>query len=260
MLPPGDISEFMRHTILCLSAASFFVLLPLSYGASWWERLGLGQRKTTNAPSAGLTGLSQDQMVAGLKEALIKGVQQAVAALGKPDGFLKDPQVRIPMPDHLKRVEQSLRALRQDALADEFVTTLNRAAEKAVPEAVAVLSDAVKQLTIADARGILTGSNNAATAYFRRTSETNLYARFLPIVQQATAQTGVTRAYKNMTAQAGFLGSLLGPDAGDLDAYVTRKALDGLFLKIAEEEKRIRENPLARTTDLLQKVFGSIPK
>lgn len=254
-------TELMRQTILCLSAASFFAGLCLGQAASWWERLGLGQPKTTNAPAAsGLAGLSQQQMVAGLKEALTKGVHQAVATLGKPDGFLKDLSVRIPMPEQLKRVEQSLRALGQGALADEFVTTLNRAAEKAVPEATAVLSDAIKQLTVADARAILTGSNNAATAYFRRTSETNLYSRFLPIVQQATAQTGVTRAYKNMTAKAGFLGSLLGPEASDLDAYVTRKALDGLFLKVAEEEKRIRENPVARTTDLLQKVFGSIQK
>ena len=107
---------------------------------------------------------------------------------------------------------------------------------------------------------VLTSTNNAATAYFRRTSETNLYERFLPIVQKATEQTGVTSAYKKMVGQASFAGSFLGQDAGNLDGYVTHKTLDGLFVKIADEEKRIRENPVARTTDLLQKVFGAVQK
>jgi len=251
----------MRNLALSLFTGFLFTLLPLCHGADWLERLGLSRPKATNVASVPvLAGLSQDQMVGGLKEALAKGVTHAVTNLGKEDGFLKDISVKIPMPDTLKRVEKSLRALGQDKLADDFVTTLNRAAEKATPEAAAVLGDAVKQMTVADARAILAGTNNAATQYFRRTSETNLFARFQPIVKQATEQTGVTRAYKNMTGKAGFAASLLGPEAGDLDAYVTRKALDGLFLKVAEEEKRIRENPLARTTDLLQKVFGAFQK
>jgi hypothetical protein len=139
---------------------------------------------------------------------------------------------------------------------------MNRAAEQAVPEAAAVLGDSVKAMTLADAKTILTGTNDAATAYFRRTSETNLYARFLPIVQKATENAGVTSAYKKMTEKANFGGfsatSLLGEDAVNLDGYVTRKALDGLFLKISDEERRIRENPVARTTELLQKVFGAV--
>ena len=168
------------------------------------------------------------------------------------------------MPKNLQTVEKTLRTLRQDKLADDFVTTMNRAAEQAVPEAAAVLGDSVKQMSITDARAILTGTNNAATQYFRRTSDTNLFTRFHPIVQKATEQTGVTRAYKQMMDKAGaaggFASSLLGKDSTDLDSYVTRKALDGLFVKIAEEEKRIRENPVARTTDLLQKVFGAVGK
>jgi hypothetical protein len=190
-------------------------------------------------------------------------VEQAVASLGKTDGFLTDANVRIPMPESLQRVEKTLRTLRQDKLADEFVTTMNRAAEQAVPEAAAVLGDSVKQMSIADAKSILTGTNNAATQYFRRTSETNLHTRFLPIVKAATEKTGVTSAYKRMTDKAGsglggLGGGLLGKQAPDLDDYVTRKTLDGLFLKIAEQEKLIRENPVARTTDLLQKVFGAV--
>jgi len=187
-----------------------------------------------------------------------------VGLLGQTNGFLNDVSVKIPMPDTLKKVERTLRSLRQEKLADDFVTTLNRAAEQAVPEAAGVLGDAVKQMTVADAKAILTSTNAAATAYFRRTSETNLHERFLPIVRKTTAEAGVTGAYKSMTEKASFggfsAGSFLGQDAIDLDGYVTHKALDGLFVKIALEEQRIRDNPAARTTDLLQKVFGAVRK
>jgi hypothetical protein len=245
--------------------AGMLALAPLSHGAGLLERLGLRKSKTTNSPvtSQMIGSLSHDQMVSGLKEALGQGMQQAVASLGRPDGFLHDPSVRIPMPENLQRVEKALRALRQDDLADEFVTTMNRAAEQAVPEGAAVLGQALKQMSFADARTILTGTNNAATEYFRRTSETNLHARFLPIVQAATEQAGVTRSYKQMVDQAGGAfgglgGRLWGEKALDLDSYITARTLDGLFLKIAEQEKQIRENPVARTTDLLQKVFGAV--
>jgi hypothetical protein len=199
-------------------------------------------------------------MAGGLKDALAKGVEHAVGSLGHENGFLKDLSVKIPLPDSLKQVESSLRMLRQDKLAEDFITTMNRAAEKAVPEAAAVLGDSVRQLTLTDAKAILTGTNNAATQYFRRTSETHLYERFHPIVAKATEQVGVTSVYKKMMDKASFAGSFLSSDAGDLDAYITHKALDGLFVKIADEEKRIRENPAARTTDLLQKVFGAFQK
>lgn len=243
--------------------------LAAAWSATAEDLLDLFKRKPadsqTSGNSAALGGLSQDQMVGGLKEALGKGVQQAVASLGKTDGFLKDVNVKIPIPESLQKTEKALRTLRQDKLADEFVATMNRAAEQAVPEAAAVLGDSVKQMSIADAKSVLTGTNNAATKYFRRTSETNLHARFLPIVKAATEKTGVTGAYERMTDQAGaglggLGGSLLGKQAPDLDDYVTRKTLDGLFVKIAEQEKMIRENPVARTTDLLQKVFGAIGK
>jgi hypothetical protein len=231
------------------------------------DLLGL-KKPASGTNSVAVAALSQEQVSAGLKEALAKGVEQAVATLGKEDGFLKDLNVKIPMPDSLKKVEKTLRSLHQDELADEFVTTMNRAAEKAVPEAAVVLGDSVKQMSIADATTILTGTNNAATQYFRRTSETNLYERFLPIVKAATEATGVTSAYKRMEDKVaggfgglgGRVGNLLGVQAPDLDDYITHKALDGLFLKIGEQEKLIRENPVARTTDLLQKVFSAVGK
>jgi len=252
---------------LILTAAVATVLIQPSAAQNLNDLLGL-KKPAPASTAAALSGLSQDQITAGLKEALGKGVQQAVAALGKEDGFLKDLKVKIPMPDSLKKVEKTLRSLRQDKLADEFVTTMNRAAEQAVPEAASVLGDSVKQMSIADATAILTSTNNAATQYFRRTSETNLHARFLPIVKAATEKAGVTSAYKRMTEKAtsglGGFGSfgenLLGVQTPDLDDYVTRKALDCLFVKIADQEKLIRENPVARTTDLLQKVFGAVGK
>ena len=259
----------MRPHII-LTVALTTVLAQPSSAQEIKDLLGL-KKSAPGSTSPALGALSQEQVTAGLKEALAKGVEQAVATLGKEDGFLKDLNVKIPMPDSLKKVEKTLRSLRQDQLADEFVSTMNRAAEQAVPEAAGVLGDSVKQMSVADGTTILTGTNNAATQYFRRTSETNLYTRFLPIVKAATEKTGVTGAYKRMTdATTGKLGglgglgglgrSLPGVQAPDLDDYVTHKALDGLFLKIAEEEKKIRENPVARTTDLLQKVFGAVGK
>ncbi len=252
----------MQNISFPMLAIAALALAPVSRGADLLDRLGIGKSKTTNATTPAAIGatLTPDQMIGGLKEALAKGVEKAVANLGKEDGFLKDVGVKIPMPESLQKVEKTLRTLRQDKLADDFVTTMNRAAERATPEAAVVLGDAIKQMTVADARAILTGTNNAATQYFRRTSETNLFARFHPIVQKATEQAGVTSAYKAMMGKVRFAGSFLPVDAADLDAYVTRKALDGLFLKIAEQEKMIRENPVARTTDLLQKVFGAFGK
>ncbi len=226
-------------------------------------------QKSVAQPSASLASLPQDQLVTGLKDALGKGLQQAVANLGHDGGFLTNLNVKIPMPEKLQKAETALRAMKQDKLADDFVVTMNRAAEQAVPEAGAVFVDALKQMNIDDARSILTGANDAATQYFQKTTSTNLYVKFYPIVQQATAKTGVTAAYKKLIEKAspaqslGGLGSALGntlfdKDSLDIDAYVTNKTLDGLFKMVAEEEKQIRQNPAARTTDALQKVFGAL--
>jgi len=263
----------MKTRVLSLAIVGLIAANSLSAGGFLDFLKGKAEAVSTNTAGATATvaALGQDQIVAGLKEALGKGVQQAVASLGKPDGFLKDAGARIPMPDGLQKVEKTLRKLKQDAVADEFVATMNRAAEQAVPEAAAVLADAVKQMSIAEAQAILLATNNAATLYFRRTSGTNLQARLLPIVKAATEKAGVTAAYKRMTDKVGgglsgfgglgaLGGSLLGVDVTDLDGYITGKALDGLFLKIADQEKQIRANPVARTTDLLQKVFGAVGK
>ncbi len=252
-------------TLVVLSVA------PGVMGADLLNQLGLGKRSTnqTAVVASGLAGLSPDQMVQGLKEALGKGVQSAVRQLGHPGGFLTNSSVKIPLPEKLRSVEKALRTLKQDQLADEFVTTMNHAAEQAVPEAAGVFGDAIKQMSIADAKAILTGPDNAATEYFRRTTQTNLFEKFLPIVKTATDKAGVTSAYKQMMGKvsgSGSLGGLLGGagllKAGDfdVDSYVTTKAMDGLFVMVAAEEKQIRENPVARTTESLQKVFGSVTK
>jgi hypothetical protein len=231
----------------------------------------LGVRKSATNPSGGISGaaasLSQDQVVTGLKEALGKGVQQAIARLGHDGGFLTNAEVRIPMPQKLRSVEKTLRAVKQDKLADDFVTTMNHAAEQATPEAASVFSDAIKSMSFADARTILAGTNNAATEYFRQSTSSNLFARFLPVVKKATDSTGVTANYKKMRDRVtgpgsfgGFGKTLLGDDSFDVDGYVTTQTLKGLFKMVAEEEKRIRANPAARTSDLLQKVFGSVAK
>jgi len=209
-------------------------------------------KETTSAVS-----LTDGEMISGLKEALGKGTRFAIDSLGQDGGFLDNPAVKIPIPESLSWVESSLRTLRQDELADEFIATMNHAAEQAVPEAAALFGDAIKNMSVEDARGILTGPDDSATQYFRTNTEGALSERMRPIVEQATAKTGVTSAYKNMTAKAGGLSGLLGSQAPDLDGYVTGKTLDGLFLMIAEEERKIRENPLARSSDLLKKVFGA---
>jgi hypothetical protein len=208
-------------------------------------------------------------VIQGLQAALAKGLQQAIANLGHDGGFLTNLNVKIPMPEKLQKVESALRAMKEDKYADEFVATMNHAAEQAVPLAGAVFGDALKNMSIDDAKSILGGPTDAATQYFQKTTSTNLYAKFYPLVQEATKKTGVTAAYKNLMAKAdvtkslGSIGNALGgavldKDTMDVDAYVTNKTMDGLFKMVAEEEKRIRQNPAARTSDILQKVFGAM--
>jgi hypothetical protein len=217
------------------------------------------------AGSSGLTSqgsgaLSNDQVVDGLKEALSVGAEKAVAVLGQDGGFLNDPQVKIPLPKTLDTVAKGLRAVGKEQLADEFVATMNSAAEQAVPQTLSIFSAAIRDMTLTDARGILQGGDTAATDYFRTHSTEQLNSAILPIVKQATESAGVTSSYKKMTGNLGFLQGFSSADSLDLDNYVTDKAVEGLFTKLAAEEKLIRENPLARTTDLLKTVFGSVGK
>ncbi len=250
----------MKSNWKILPALVLLAALDTADAASSGSLLDLIKPRTAATASAG--ALSEDQVVGGLKEALGKGVQQAVTTLGKQNGFLGDAAVKIPMPSSLQKVEKGLRAVGKGQLADEFVTTMNRAAEQAVPEAAGILGDSVKQMSIADAKSVLTGGDTAATDYFRRSSQTALRDRLLPIIKASTEKAGVTSSYKQMAGKASgalgkFGGGLIGTEMPDLDSYITDKALDGLFLKIADQEKQIRQNPVARTSDLLKTVFGS---
>ena len=203
------------------------------------------------------TKVSDNDIAGGLKEALSKGVGSAIKSLGKEDGFLGNVRVKIPLPNSLQKIEKVVRVAGQGKAVDEFVASMNHAAEKAVPVAIDVFVDAIKQMTFDDARNILfSKQNDSATQFFRKTSEETLREKFRPVVEEFTAKTGVTQKYKAMIGKAGFAAQFLGKDATDLDAYVTQKALDGLFLLVADEEKQIRKNPLGRTTSLLKKVFG----
>ncbi len=209
------------------------------------------------ASAAGQGKLGEAEIIAGLKEALQVGTQRAVQLLSKDGGYLNDLQVRIPVPESLRGVERTLRDLGQGKAVDGFITTLNRAAERAVPEAVDIFVDVISSMTLEDARNILNGPDDAATRFFRQRSEVRLSDRLRPVIERATAQVGVTSSYKDMLRRAGPLASLVDKEAQDIDGYVTARALDGLFHKLAAEEKLIRDNPAARTTELLRKVFGS---
>jgi hypothetical protein len=220
---------------------------------------------TSGAQSSGSDGaltsmsgsmLSQTDVAAGLKEALEKGVGYAVDNLGKADGFLGNDKVKIPMPENLRKVDQVLRQLGQDKYADEFVVTMNRAAEEAVPLTADILKKGVRELTIEDAKKILNGPDDAATSYLRKVGGEQLRERISPIVEKATARTGVTSQYKNLFNNLGFMGGFMNPEDYDIDRYVTDETMDGLFQMLAEQEKQIRENPLERTTDLLKRVFA----
>lgn len=259
---------FWRNTMRISPTTALFALallgmLSVPAQAGWLDDLKkkLGEMQSSPTTTSTVTAaLTDEDMVRGLKEALSKGTQQAIANLGKDGGFLNNLDVKIPLPDELAKVEKLLRRLGQDKYADQFVATLNHAAEKAVPEAATLFADSISQMSLADAKSILKGPDDAATQYFRKSSEAKLKERFLPIVKTATDQAGVTAAYKKLMQKAGPAAQFLSPGAADLDTYVDDKAVDGLFKMIAVEEKRIRQDPVARTTDLLKKVFGSLGK
>jgi uncharacterized protein DUF4197 len=206
---------------------------------------------------AQLNQITQAEAVSGLKVALEKGSQAAVAALGKKDGFFANPQVKIPMPESMQRTEKLMRRVGLGKYADELILTMNRAAEAAVPEARQLLVDSVKKMTVKDAKGILTGGNTAGTEYFKRTTSDPMRKRFQPIVEKATAKVQLARKYDEYAAHGASLG-LVKKEHADLDAYVTQKALDGLYFMLGEEEKKIRKDPARAASSIVKKVFGAL--
>jgi len=247
-----------EYSALKLLLTLVLVVFNQSVSADWKDLLNIFNKSDTSAPAAGgISALSNTEIVDGLKQALIKGTGAAVTYLGKKDGFLSHPDVRIPMPDTLKTIESGLRRIGQGKVADSFVETMNRAAEQAVPVAEDVFKDSVRTMSIYDARNILTGPDDAATQYFRRTGGDSLKKKFLPIVKNATDNVNLTAKYKKLVGKLGSMSGFVDKASLDLDGYITDKAMDGLFLMVAREEKKIRENPVERTTDLLKKVFAA---
>ena len=206
---------------------------------------------------AQLDSLTQREALAGLRAALERGSNAAVAALGRADGFLGNAQVKIPLPQSLERAEKLARRLGFSNEVDELVVAMNRAAEAAVPEARKLLIDSVKKMTVQDAKGILTGGDTAGTAYFKRTANTQLHDRFLPIVRSATDKVGVAQRYREFAQPAAAFG-LIKTEHADLDEYVTQKALDGLYFMLGEEEKKIRRDPVGTGSAILRRVFGAL--
>jgi hypothetical protein len=201
-----------------------------------------------------LSSLTNQEASTGLKDALSQGAGKAVELLGRQGGFLDNPKVKIPLPDNLRRIESGLRLIGMKKQADDLVVAMNRAAESAVPEAKTLLVDAVKKMSLQDAKGILTGGDTAATDYFRRATSSQLTQRFLPIVTTWTQKVGLAQQYNGIVDKGASLG-LTGKD-DKIENYVTRKALDGLYLMIAEQERAIRKDPVGAATGAARKVFG----
>jgi len=209
--------------------------------------------------AAGLDDITNAEAVRGLRQALNDGSAAAVAKLGVENGYFANPKVKIPLPPSLQRVESGLRAFGMRRQADELVLTMNRAAEAAVPEAKQLLVDAVKKMSVQDAKGILGGGDTAATDYFRRTTRSQMSQRFLPIVKQATDRVGLAQQYNALAGQGVALG-LVKEDQASIESYVTQKALDGLYFTIGEQEKAFRKDPVGASSDIVRKVFGAITR
>lgn len=209
------------------------------------------------ARHAGLAQFSPQQQTTSLKQALTQGAETAVSSLARENGYLGNDRVRIPLPDNLQRADHTLRKLGLGKYSDELITSMNRAAEAAVPEAKALLIGAVKNMTVTDAKEILLGNDDAATQYFRRNTETALGTKFKPIVTQSMQKVGLARTYDRFAGQGAQLG-LVNRDDANLEDYITRKALNGLFLMMAEQEKEIRAHPLQAAGDLAKKVFSAL--
>ena len=212
---------------------------------------------TTQAFALGLDDLSNKDATGGLKDALIQAAGSAVGKLGVTDGFFGNPQVKIPLPDSMQKVEKGMRMFGMGKQADELTLRMNRAAEAAVPEAKALLVDSVKKMSVQDAKDILTGGDDAATQYFKKTTSAPLAVKFLPIVKKATEDVQLAQQY-NKFAETGAKFGVINKDQANLEQYVTQKALDGLYLMMAEEEKSIRKDPLGASTSLIKKVFGAL--
>lgn len=207
--------------------------------------------------AAALDALTSKDASGGLRAALSQGIDTAVTQLGAPNGFLKDPKVAIPLPPALQKADRALRMLGMSSDADSLKAAMNHAAEAAVAQAKPVFKDALTRMSIADAKGILTGGEDSGTQYFKGATSAQLTEKFKPIIARETAKLKLATLYDQYAGKAASVGLLKAQDA-NLNDYVTAKALDGLFSRIADEEKAIRKDPLGQTSSLIKKVFGAV--
>jgi hypothetical protein len=223
-------------------AAAAAAIGCLAFGAA----LGLGLDDVTNQDAA-----------RGIKGALSEGAESAIGKLGVPGGFSNNPKVRIPLPPELDEVAKGMRMIGRGKEADELVAAMNQAAEEAVPQAKGLMLNAVKTMSVRDAKQILTGGDGSVTRFFREKTAAPLAAKFLPIVRQATARVGLARKYDQLASQGEKFGLIKG-DSANIEQYVTDRALDGLYLMIGEEEHAIRQNPAAAASAIVSTVFAAM--
>lgn len=243
----------MKNRIYPIAGSILFLLVFNIYDGHAGFQDFLNETKKIFSSNEGLT---ESEIIDGLKEALEIGSAQAVQAVSKVNGYYKNPNIRIPLPDDVQKAEKYLRMAGFGGEVDEFELSMNRAAEQAAPQAKSIFWDAIKQMTFDDARDILKGADNSATLYFEQKTSARLGEVFKPIVGRSMEQVGVTNTYKNLSKKAQGIPFVDSFNL-DLDQYVTDQALDGLFVMLAAEEKKIREDPAARVTDLLKKVFAN---
>jgi hypothetical protein len=205
----------------------------------------------------GLNDLTNQDAARGIKGALTEGAASAITKLGVPGGFLDNPKVKIPLPPALDELAKAMRMMGRGKDADELVATMNQAAEQAVPEAKSLMLNAVKTMSVEDAKKILTGGDDSVTQFFKSKTSAPLAVKFLPIVKRATDRVGLAQKYNQFAGEGARLGLIKG-DAANIETYVTGKALDGLYLMIGEEERAIRQNPAQAGSAIVSKVFGAL--
>lgn len=232
------------------------LLANISANAQFFELLKQEVKKQGLLNDSDLK-FSKEEAAKAIKEALSKGITKGTDLVSKKDGFFKNPEIKIPFPEDAKKAEKTLRKIGMGKEVDKAVKTINHAAEEASKEAKEIFIDAIKQMTVKDAVNIVKGNDDSATRYLEKTSTDNLKSKFSPIIDKALNKVGATKHWKTiMTAynKVPFVDKI----NPDLEEYVTNKALEGLFIMIAKEEKEIRKDPIARTTELLKKVFGNL--
>lgn len=237
----------MKRTVL-LTLILVLVLPSNSAGGFFDDVL-----KKFSSPPAGSP--DEGTVVSGLKEALTIGTENAVSALSSPDGYFGNADIRIPMPDKLKRAEKLLRKVGYNDQVDEFILSMNRAAEEAAPQAAGIFVEAIRNMSIHDALGILDGGDTAATGFFRENTYDELFALFVPAITKSMGKVGAVKSYNRMNRKYTSL-PFVKEEPVDLEVFVTERSLYGLYFMIGEEEKKIRKNPAARVTKLLKIVFG----